>query len=97
MSSVAPYRETINLGIMSEDGEMWAAVHEENKQKKLQNEKQSIAILRKRGIEFKMLSESSAHYRVGDFDFWPTTGKFYNQKTGERGRGVFTLLKKIKP
>lgn len=78
-----------------EESEFWGKVKQGKKEKKWQNEKQSLDILRQRGIPFKILSEASAHYRVGDYDFWPTTGKFINQRTQEKGRGVFNLLKRL--
>ena len=80
---------------MSEEGEIWGEIKKERQEKKWQNEKKSLDILREKGIEFEVLSEESAHYRVGQFDFWPTTGKFYNQRTAEGGRGVFNLLKRL--
>lgn len=74
---------------------MWGEIKKERQEKKWRNEKLSLDILRERRVEFEVLSEESAHYRVGQFDFWPTTGKFYNQRTGEGGRGVYNLLEKI--
>jgi hypothetical protein len=76
--------------------ETWEKLKEYNRQKKLENEKKSIKILKDKGFEIKILNEYTSHYRIKDFDFWPTTGKFYNQSTGEKGRGVFNLIKKIK-
>ena len=52
-------------------------------------------IERLNGIEFVVLSEECKHLRVGAFDFWPSTGKFYNQKTKHKGRGVFNLMKLV--
>lgn len=80
---------------MSEEAEMWAALKQESKLKKLNNREKSVSLLSSGKVDFKLLDDSTGHYRVGEFDFWPSTGKFYNQKTGERGRGVFNLLKKI--
>lgn len=81
---------------MSEDGEMWRAIHEDVKAKKRSNEKSSISLLIANNIPFKLLSADSSHYRVGDFDYWPTTGLFYNQKTKRKGRGVKKLIQIIK-
>lgn len=36
------------------------------------------------------------HYKIDGWDFWPTTGKFYNSKTDVKGRGVFDLIRKLK-
>lgn len=35
------------------------------------------------------------HYRIGNWDFWITTGRFRNIKTGEKGLGVQRFLKKL--
>lgn len=80
---------------MSEDSEMWNKIHEDGKAKRWRNAEWSIQFLKDLGIAFRVLNEESSHYRVGDFDFWPTTGKFYNQKTGQKGRGVKNLIKTI--
>ncbi len=78
---------------MSDIGEIFSFLKEENKKKKVLNHKNSIKILEGKGIYFTKLSEY--HYRVGEYDFWPSTGKFLNRKTGTTGRGVFNLLKKL--
>ncbi|HLY40448.1 MAG TPA: hypothetical protein VKR52_04500 [Terracidiphilus sp.] len=82
----------MNLKAMSEVGEDFKALHEESKRKRAANEKWSINFLKEKGIPFSVLNESSRHYRVGEFDFWPSTGKFYNQKKQIRGRGVKNLI-----
>lgn len=76
--------------------EGFKVLKEESQKKKLSNYESSIKILKDNNIEFKILSEHSRHLRVGDFDFWPSTGKFYNQKTQQKGRGVFKLIKFFK-
>lgn len=81
---------------MSEDGDIWRAIHEDRRKKRWSNNRQSLALLRSLGSEYKTLNESVSHYRVGDFDFWPTTGKFYNQRTGQKGRGVRNLIRIVK-
>lgn len=79
-----------------DEGEMWAEYRQQRQEKKRNNIKSSLSILEQKGIEYKTLNAGGAHYRVGDYDFWPSTGKFYNAKTGEKGRGVFNLLKALK-
>ncbi len=71
---------------------VWAHQKEVSKQKKKENREKSLAILRKRNIPFITLSEGAGHYRIGDYDFWPSTGKIYDRKKGKAYRGVFTLL-----
>lgn len=41
------------------------------------------------------MSEIAGHYRIGDFDFWPSTGKYMERSTKKTGRGVFNILKKL--
>lgn len=77
------------------EGEVWSEVRRASKIKREQNEISSLKILDDKGIGYTVLSIENKHYRVCGFDFWPSTGKFYNQKTGERGRGVFNLIKAI--
>ncbi len=87
-------KECIEQTDEQSDSEMWEEYREIGKNKKLKNLKSSLKILDDRGIKYKTLNES-VHYRIDDWDFWPTTGKFYNKKTGEKGRGVFNLIKKL--
>ena len=76
-----------------EDEDGWEEYHKVQKQKKENNLKYSLTILLQKGIAFKKLSQY--HYRIEDYDFWPSTGKFMHMKTKERGRGVFNLIKKV--
>ena len=74
------------------DSEMWKAHREAGQQKRWTNVESSLKILKIKNIPYIILNETICHYRVGQFDFWPSTGKFYNQKTGQKGRGVFKLI-----
>lgn len=58
------------------------------------NLKNSLSILDEHGYTLEELSH--CHYRIGDIDFWPSTGKFYNLATGEKGRGVENLIALIR-
>lgn len=78
---------------MCQDDE-WAEHKEERKAKKQDNKVKSLNILADLGIRWQKFSE--VHYRIGIFDFWPTTGKWWNRRTNEKGRGVFGLVKEIK-
>ena len=80
---------------MSELGELFKDLHKEGKMKREQNLKSSVEVLREKGIPFVELSDT--HLRVGNFDFWPSTGLFIQLRTGRRGRGVFNLIKKLNP
>jgi hypothetical protein len=78
---------------VSELGEVFAALKEHNRKKKQSNHENSMALLKERGYSFEQLSDT--HYRYGDFDFWPSTGKFVKRSTGKYKRGVFNLLKEL--
>lgn len=80
---------------MSEDAEMWEEYRGQNKEKRWKNFEQSIKLLDERGITYEILNREVGHLKVYGWSFWPTTGKFYNEKTGEKGRGVFNLIKKL--
>lgn len=80
----------------NEDTKMWRELKEESKTKRWKNVESSLALLRARGIVFETLDKITAHYRVGGFSFWPTTGKYYDPKTGIKGRGVKNLIKQLK-
>lgn len=78
---------------MSELGETFKMWGEHNKKKKAKNKANSLEILKSLNVEFKFLSED--HLRVGEYDFWPSTGLFIHRKTKIRGRGVRNLIKKV--
>ena len=80
----------------NQETEFWKEVREESRKKKRDNEQMSLHLLKMHCIEYEILCATVCHYRVGPFDYWPTTGKFYNQKTGEFGRGVKNLIKRVK-
>lgn len=42
------------------------------------------------GMEIRSFNEGR-HLKVGDFDFWPKSEKFFNPKTGVKGRGLENL------
>lgn len=76
------------------DSEMWSEHRAESQERRWSNRDKSLEILKLNKIDFRCLSESTGHYRVkGIWDFWPTTGKFYNSKTKQKGRGVFNLIR----
>ncbi len=78
---------------MSDLGETFKAYKQERREKKTLNAINSEDILIQRNIPFKKFTED--HYRVGDYNFWPSTGLFIHVKENKRGRGVFNLLKLV--
>lgn len=79
------------------EGELWAGHKEARRAKRWRNRDQSLALLRLKGIEYQCLNEAVAHYRIGEYDFWPTTGKFMHRRSGKTGRGVHNLVKLLSP
>lgn len=78
-----------------EYAEAFKALREEGKSKRAQNLCNSLQMLAGAGVAFERLSPT--HVRVGEYDFWPSTGLFIHTKTKKRGRGVRNLLRKVKP
>ena len=79
---------------MSELGDLYRDWRKEKQEKRTINYQKSEALLIKNKIEYKKLSAS--HFRVKEYDYWPSTGLFIHIKTKKRGRGIFNLLTLIK-
>lgn len=79
---------------MSELGDLYAAWREHKREKKRANRSTSLGLLAQHGHLVEVLSQD--HYRIGAFDFWPSTGLFINRETQKRGRGVFKLMEALK-
>lgn len=71
---------------------------QEAKERREKNRKSSISILQVYGVEFER-KNGDVHLIVAHgervIDFWPSTGKFIERKSGRAGRGVFNLLHKV--
>ncbi|MGE3608045.1 MAG: hypothetical protein AB7I27_00555 [Bacteriovoracaceae bacterium] len=78
---------------MTDIGETFKAYREERKEKRASNHFRSVDILEEMGVHYTRLSYS--HYRINDYDFWPSTGLFIHVKTKKRGRGIRNLLKLV--
>ena len=74
------------------DSEIWKAIKEERRLKKISNAEWSLNFLKEKWIEFTILSQSSFHVRVQHFDFYPTTWLFINMKTKKQWRWVKNLF-----
>lgn len=77
-----------------EYAEAFKALKQDGQKKRASNLANSLNLLTAMGIEFRILSPS--HARVGEYDFWPSTGLFIHTKTKQRGRGVKNLIRRIK-
>jgi len=62
---------------------------------KIERANEFLKVLDANLIAYTLLDENCVHYRFGDFDFWPTTGKFYNRVTKEKGNGVEAFIYSI--
>lgn len=80
---------------MSELGDTFKAWNEEKKAKKLSNAENSLRLLKEKGIEYELLSSNGPHLRIGDYDFWASTGLFVHRKSKQRGRGIHNLLRRL--
>lgn len=78
------------------ESEYWKKHAELSRQKRWSNDKWSIDFLTRNGVNVQVLNKNISHYRIGDYDFWATTGKFINRKTKKSGRGIKQLYKLIK-
>ena len=76
-----------------EEGDFYRRIKKQSQEKRWDNNEKSLKILQEKGIKYEVLNSNISHYRIGDFDFWATTGKFYNRKLKKAGRGVFNLIK----
>ncbi|MBX4188193.1 MAG: hypothetical protein KW793_03615 [Candidatus Doudnabacteria bacterium] len=74
------------------EADVWNMHRAERREKKLFNRKSSLTMLESLGIEYVTLNSAIGHYRIGEWDFWPSTGKFRNIKSGVTGRGVKKLI-----
>lgn len=79
---------------MGDEGEIWSEIREAGQKKRNANYISSLALLKSKGVQFR--EYPNGHVKIGDWNFWASTGKFYNEVTKEKGRGVFNLLKKLK-
>lgn len=77
------------------ESEMWAEYRGNNQKKRWDNYKQSIEILQKKGIPFEVMKNESHLKVMGDWDFWPSTGKFINNRLKIKGRGIFNLINQL--
>jgi hypothetical protein len=81
---------------MGDMGDIFRGMREHSQNKREKNRFSSAKILRDRGIEF-VSNNYGAHLIVlGEWDFWPGTGKYSHRKNIKYKRGIFNLLKDIK-
>lgn len=78
---------------MGDMAEIFQAMKEDRKEQKQNNLANAGRILETHGVKYRELTEY--HWRVGEWDFWPSTGKFIHTKMKARGHGVFNLIKRI--
>ena len=77
---------------MSEIGEVFKAMHEHNRAERWEHSRHNRLALAERGIQYDYHADTGT-VLVDGFQFWTTTGKWYNAKTKQRGHGVNELIK----
>lgn len=76
---------------MGDMGEVFRDMREDSKRRRANNLESSIALLEARKVPFERFSDT--HLRVvGQFDFWPSTGKWKRVISKRCGRGILSLL-----
>jgi hypothetical protein len=76
---------------MSDLGETFKAFREAGQEKRQSNLERSVALLDAQKVPYTRLSEH--HLRIGDYDFWPSTGLWISRThKRSKGRGVLNLL-----
>lgn len=78
---------------MSELGDMYNEMRADGKLRRENNHKGSIKMLDDNHVKYEQLDPY--HYRVGEFDFWPSTGVYIHRPTQRKARGVFNLLRAL--
>ena len=78
-----------------ESGEKYREEYEEKKAKRKSNLEWSTNYLKKMGVKFESRN-NGIHLIIGEFDFWPSTGKFISRKTKKKSRGVKNLVNILK-
>lgn len=78
------------MGDMGDDFRAW---NEDKKAKKRSNKEFSTEALIEKGVKFTS-HNSGSHLKIGDVDFWPSTGLIM-RKGQHLGRGFKKLLKII--
>jgi hypothetical protein len=73
---------------MGEMGELFNDLYKLNKEKKQNNLSYALEILQ----DYDYIKISDYCFRIGDFDFWPTTGLFIDRITNKKFRGINNLL-----
>jgi hypothetical protein len=80
----------------SELGETFRAMREDSQRRRAANLEHGLFTLRARGHAYTMFS--GTHVRVGDYDYWPSTGLWIHvTNRRSRGRGILGLLCKLEP
>lgn len=79
---------------MGDLGDYWREAKEEQKEYKWNHYDKVINTFNQEGIDFQNFG--NGHLRIGEYDFWATTGTFIHRSTGKKGKGLEVFLKKIK-
>ena len=80
-----------NMGDVGDDYRAFKEAKKELNQKRLVETMAEIELL---GLKYTSKNHGS-HLIIGDYNFWPSSGKFQNRKTSKMGQGFYNLLKKL--
>lgn len=85
---------------MSDLGETFRAMNAESKERRTRNRENSAQMLQAAGIEFRSANRG-AHLMIkrpdgGRIDFWPGTGKWIDNVSHSKKRGVRPLVHHLK-
>lgn len=80
---------------MSEQCKIFNCLNGLRQQKRISNIKNSTKLLIKKGIKFESFN-NGIHLKVGNYDFYPSTGLYMHKKTKFKKYGIFNLLKDVK-
>jgi hypothetical protein len=78
---------------MGDMKEVFDAMDEDRKQKRLVEAEESLSTLKEEGVPHRICNALNWHVLVDEkVDFWPSTGKWRVRGSGRTGRGVRALL-----
>jgi len=73
-------------------GEMWRDHRAMKSKRRYERRIENMRMLAESGLEHSVYNDGT-HVRVlNRFDFWPSSGKWYDSETGRRGHHISSLI-----